>query len=267
MNLIVFAGTSEGRQLYEFCAGHGIEAVFCVATDYGREVLPAGNDKLCKLKIRVGRMERGDMEEFFRREKPCLIIDATHPYAARATENIRAAARRYARSAGIDGEVYCRVRRETEAVREETGAEYFADMAQAAARLDETEGRILVTTGSREMDVLCKLKNYAERVYVRILPNPEILRAFLDRGFLPDHMICMQGPFTEETNLALLRQFGIRCLLTKRSGAAGGYAEKCRAAQAAGVSLFVVLPPGEDAAGCSVEEAQERILRCLRERT
>ena len=38
-DVIVFAGTSEGRQLYGFCADKGIDALFCVATDYGREVL------------------------------------------------------------------------------------------------------------------------------------------------------------------------------------------------------------------------------------
>ena len=40
---IIFAGTSEGRLLYEFCEQHQIGAVFCVATEYGKEML-------CKLR-------------------------------------------------------------------------------------------------------------------------------------------------------------------------------------------------------------------------
>ena len=293
-DLIVFAGTSEGRLLYDFCAEHKMAALFCVATDYGRETLETRNvercraaetwnvepdrasgtrnDKLCKLEhrpeIRTGRLDREEMAALFRREQPRLVIDATHPYAVLATENIRAAALRYAKEAGSGEDVYCRVRRETgAAAAEERGAERFADMARAVAYLNGTRGNVLVTTGSKDVDELCKLKDYAGRAYVRILPHPEILRCFLDRGFAPAHMLCMQGPFTEETNLALLRQYDIRYLLTKRSGAAGGYPEKCRAAQVAGVKLLVVLPPDEDGEGCSVEEARELIRRRLRVRT
>lgn len=287
MDLIVFAGTSEGRRLYDFCAERRIDALFCVATDYGRETLcapsgvssagsSAGGDaepsdhqhmrELCKPKIRVGRMEAKDMETLFRTENPRLVIDATHPYAVQATENIQAAVERYVRAEGAEKQLYCRVRRETrerEEASAESSVERFADMAQAIDYLNGTRGNVLVATGSREMDTLCKLDAYAERAYVRILPNPDILQAFLDRGFPPGHMICMQGPFTEELNLALMRQCGIRYLLTKQSGAAGGYPEKRRAAQEAGVKLLVLQPPREDAAGCSVEEAQEMILERL----
>ena len=40
---IIFAGTSEGRMLYECCEQHQIGAVFCVATEYGKKML-------CKLR-------------------------------------------------------------------------------------------------------------------------------------------------------------------------------------------------------------------------
>ena len=37
---LIFAGTSEGRELAAFLAGQKIPAAVCVATEYGEEILP-----------------------------------------------------------------------------------------------------------------------------------------------------------------------------------------------------------------------------------
>lgn len=37
----------------------------------------------------------------------------------------------------------------------------------------------------------------------------------------------MKGPFSEEMNYAMLRETNARILLTKESGAAGGFPENC----------------------------------------
>nr|MDE7284090.1 precorrin-6y C5,15-methyltransferase (decarboxylating) subunit CbiE [Lachnospiraceae bacterium] len=55
----------------------------------------------------------------------------------------------------------------------------------------------------------------------------------------------MQGPFTEEMNEAIIRQYEISCLVTKESGVPGGYQEKINAAKNTGVKVFVI--------GCSEE--------------
>lgn len=258
-DVIVFAGTSEGRRLYGFCADMGINALFCVATDYGREVL---DNKLCKPRMHTGRLTKEEMCALFLKEKPRLVIDATHPYAVQATEYIRGAAEHCRKIQNIDEPLYCRVLRQLQEP-EEPDSSAFADMAQAVAYLNSTEGNILVTTGSKSLNELCKLNDYEKRAYIRILPNPDILRQYLDIGFPAGHMICMQGPFTEEMNRAIMEQYNIRYLLTKQSGAAGGYPEKCRAARAAGAELVVVLPPKETE-GYSVKEAEELIIKCVK---
>ena len=45
--LLIFGGTTEGRQLAEYCAENGINADVSVATEYGASLLPAGVDILC----------------------------------------------------------------------------------------------------------------------------------------------------------------------------------------------------------------------------
>lgn len=34
-----------------------------------------------------------------------------------------------------------------------------------------------------------------ERVYLRLLPNPEMLQSAIEAGIMPSHLIGMQGPF------------------------------------------------------------------------
>lgn len=267
-DVIVFAGTSEGRQLYDFCIDRQIRALFCVATEYGKNVLidqisQMDNDKDNidpRVEIAVGRLSQEEMTALFLRENPCVVVDATHPYAVEATANIQSAVERYRQAAHIEGQVYYRVlRRLSESIREEDMV-FFPDMSQAVEYLNHTEGNILVTTGSKHVDELCKLEKYDRRVFLRILPSPDMLQACLHSGFPARHMICMQGPFTEELNTAIMRQYNIRYLLTKQSGIAGGFPEKCRAAQTVGAKLIVLTPPSE-LGGVDVAEMEQIILK------
>lgn len=266
-DVIVFAGTSEGRQLFGFCVDRQIEALFSVATEYGRDVLIDQTSQKSSVKdnidrrveIAVGRLSQEEMTALFLRENPRVVVDATHPYAVEATANIQSAVERYRQAAHIEGQVYYRVlRRLSESIGEKDMV-FFPDMSQAVEYLNHTEGNILVTTGSKQIGELCKLEEYDRRVFLRILPSPDMLRACLDSGFPASHMICMQGPFTEEMNIAVMRQYNICYLLTKQSGVAGGFPEKCRAAQAVGAKLVVLTPPGKQE-GVDVAEMEQIIL-------
>ena len=43
--------------------------------------------------MQTGRLDAAAMEETFLQEKPEMVLDATHPYAAEVTVNIRTAVR------------------------------------------------------------------------------------------------------------------------------------------------------------------------------
>ena len=43
------------------------------------------------LTVQTGRLDSAAMEETFLQEKPEMVLDATHPYAAEVTVNIRTA--------------------------------------------------------------------------------------------------------------------------------------------------------------------------------
>ena len=73
--------------------------------------------------------------------------------------------------------------------------------------LEHTEGNILVTTGSKELSAFCRLSDFETRVYARILPDGEVLSGCARMGFPRKHLIAMEGPFSMELNLALLKVF------------------------------------------------------------
>ena len=79
--VIVFAGTTEGYGLCRFLGENQIPVLGCVATEYGAKSLQEGEF----LHVRAGRLTRPEMEELLKRERPQLVLDATHPYAAEVT--------------------------------------------------------------------------------------------------------------------------------------------------------------------------------------
>ncbi len=230
--LCVFAGTTEGRKLVEFLSGQPVQVTACVATEYGETLLKAADN----LTISAKRLTQEEMEQLFTAEKFDCVIDATHPYAPVVTENIAAACR----NNGIE---YLRLLRESSSVPED--AVFVNDVEGAVAYLNTTQGNILLTTGSKELSRYAEINGFEQRVYARVLPMEDSLRACLSAGLAPSHIMAMQGPFTKEMNIAVLHSVSARYLVTKLTGHAGGFAEKAAAAQETGATLVVVGRPSQ----------------------
>ena len=169
-----------------------------------------------------------------------LCIDATHPYAKHVTVSVKAACE----EAGVE---YLRLLRPP---CDMEGAVIVEDAAEAAAYLLAHEGRVLLTTGAKELPAFSGIA--PERIFPRILPTHEGLSA-CERASIPHrNIIAMQGPFSRELNEAILRQYAIRYLVTKDGGSPGGFPEKAEAAEALGVKLIVIRRPRET--GLSYEQ-------------
>jgi len=243
--VVLFGGTTEGRALSCRLADGGAAVTVCVATEYGAEE----QGEHAGVTVLTGRKTAEEMAKLLRGAGLC--VDATHPYAAEASRNIRAACA----EAGVP---YRRLLRRGSKAGE---AVFVNSAAEAAAYLRDRAGNILLTTGSKELSAFAALD--AARLYPRVLPSREGLAACEAAGVPHRNVIAMQGPFTQELNEAILRQFRIAWLVTKDGGAEGGFPEKARAAQAAGAKLIVLRRPEE--AGESFEAvaaACEEWLRC-----
>lgn len=233
-NLLLFAGTTEGRELAQFLERQGVSCHVCVATEYGEQLL---DEKTLGHQIHRGRLDQEEMEALMERENIRITVDATHPYAAAVSSNIRAACEKA-------GSRYLRLLREEAEADEHC---VFVDSVEAAVEyLKGTSGHILAATGSKELARYTALPGYRERVTARVLSTPESVAECARLGFQGKNLICMQGPFDEELNYAMLKQTGAAFLVTKESGKTGGFPQKLRAARRAGARLVVVGRPSRE---------------------
>lgn len=244
--VLIFAGTTEGRTLSEYLSENRIEHTVCVATEYGEEVLSASP----YMTIHQGRMGVSEMEKLMQTGSFAAVVDATHPYAVEVTANIREASQ----EAKLP---YLRLKRWLDA-ETEGSVFYFHSNEECVDALEKTEGNILLTTGSKELATYCNRPLVKDRLYVRILPGMESISICTELGIKGKQMIAMQGPFSTEMNEAILHQYEIACMVTKKSGRQGGYPEKIEAAKRAGIPVYVI-EPADTERGYSMEEVCEKL--------
>lgn len=243
--LLVFGGTTEARELLELLASQPVWVHLCIATPYGGQLLKLGANQTAD----VGRKSADEMAELLKAERFDAVIDATHPYAREVTQNIQEACRR------TQTPCLRLLREENKAGK--CGCIEVSSAEKAAQLLDTLPGVALVTTGSKELEAFTAVRGYQERLFVRVLPTPQVLQHCRELGFSPKQCIAMQGPFSQALNEALLHQIGAKYLITKESGWAGGFPEKAAAARSAGAQLIVIRRPQED--GYSFGELLEQL--------
>lgn len=230
--VLVFAGTTEGRELAELLADSNIKCSVCVATDYALELM---NDK--RLDVNCGRLTEEEMEVLMRDGKFDVVVDATHPYAQIVSQNVRQAADKESIS-------LIRLRRSTESAEE--GFVSFKTHEECSAWLSFQTGNILLTTGSKDLGSYAKNETIKNHLFVRVLPGEESIRLCTANGITGRQIIAMQGPFSAQMNECILREYSIDWMVTKISGHAGGFEEKVEAAKKAGVGVCAILPPSEN---------------------
>ena len=245
---LIFGGTSEGRELFSWMKERKMPVLLSVATDYGKEICTDFENDPAVLS---GRLNAEEMGQLFSVQGIHRVIDATHPFAVEVSANIREACKQ----CNIP---YIRLLRKNV---EYPGALLCHSTAEAAELLKKEPGRILLTTGSKELSTFTGVPGFTERFYVRVLPSEESLHLCHEAGLPGSHIQAMQGPFSEKWNRLLIREWKIDLLVTKASGTRGGFEEKISAAQKERIRVLVIVRPEEE--GLSFEQ----ILKMLVEET
>lgn len=231
--ILIFAGTTEGRILSEELS-RMFEVHACVATEYGKDILLQQKGNII---VHKGRLDVEEMVSLMTSQDFEMVIDTTHPYADIVTKNIKKAAE-------ISGTSYQRL------LRDSAGSKIYGknvvfveNTLEAISYLNEHDGNVLLTIGSKELSKYNSVLDFENRLYARVLPMESVVKSCNEAGFHGRQLICMQGPFTEDFNLALIEQIDAKILVTKDSGKVGGLEEKIRAANSAGIQLLVVGRP------------------------
>ena len=232
MKIVIFGGTSEGRELSNELAKAGAEVLVSVASDYGAEEQGTAEG------VTVAQGVRDEEEIYKMISGADMVVDATHPFAVIVTDNIRSAAEK----AGVER---LRLLRDESPADGEADIRYAADPRGAARIAGESGGRVLLTTGSKDLGIYAEALD-PELLYPRVLPLVSSIEACEEAGIPHRNIIAVQGPFSEELNKAVIRDYRIDVMITKDSGAAGGFPEKIRAARECRIPVIVIARPEEE---------------------
>lgn len=237
-NILIFGGTSEGRELTQLLADTGVSVCVSVATERGLKDFFVDSPLVS---FHQGALTQEEKVQFIGDFD--AVVDATHPYAQSISGHVREAA-------ALAGKPYVRVLRPLGDVQ---GCLVAPSLAEAVA-LIPAEGAVLSTTGAKELAVYQALPHFRERLVARVLDDETSLEKARGMGLPDEHILAGRGPFSQQENEDVIERFDIKTLVTKESGTAGGYPEKLAAARAHGVTVVVVARPVEKD-GMSVEEA------------
>lgn len=242
MKIAIFGGTTEGRKIIDYLGNEDINVDVFVATTQGKDVL----EKYDNVQVLVGRKEEEEIKDIFINNKYDLVVDATHPYALKVTENIT-------HVCSLLNIEYLRITRN---IYEDKAT--YNDYDEVIEFLNNHEGNVFITTGSKELSKYIKVNNYLDRLYVRVLPTVDAINECLKIGLKSSHIIAMQGPFSIDANKCVLKDYNIKYMVSKLGGSAGGYLEKEEACNSLGVKLLSI-GISNPTIGLSIDEGLKKL--------
>ena len=223
----VFSGTSDGKKIVGLLLKEGYEVTVFNGTSSSTHMY----EDHVKLKTRHKAMDENDLRRYFKENKIHVIIDATHPYAKTITNNLL----RVSEALDIP---YLRY------LRQSFELDGFETYEAIITKLKKTQGNIFISSGSNHLHEFVK-ELPMKRLYCRVLPTYSVVKKCQDMKIPIDHIIAMQGPFSEMLNYQMMKEKNIKWLVTKDSGIQGGYFEKLSAAEKLNVEVLVLKRPEE----------------------
>jgi precorrin-6A/cobalt-precorrin-6A reductase len=221
----IIGGTKNAIDICRLLASSRWPIVVSVTTGYGKQLA-----ELNGVEIIQGKLNEAEMAGWVASKNIKLIVDASHPFAAEVSENSMTVAKR----ADVP---YIRFER----LNPVFDAKYVADYAEAIDYLRGTTGNILLTTGSKNIAKFVPLG--VDRLYARVLSSSESIGQCETSGFVPSRIIGLSGVSSVGLNVALMKQFDIKYLVTKESGAEGGVSQKVEAAKIVAAHVVIIKRP------------------------
>ena len=220
--ILILGGTTEARQLASRLVADGSVCLLSLA---GRTKEPVAQP----VPTRVGGFGGADgLAAYLRNEGFGLLIDATHPYAARISDNA-------ARAATLSGVPLIALRRP--AWQHQSGDIWQAvrSVTEAVEALGTAPRRVFVALGRNELAPLEAAPQH--RYLIRSVDPVEP-----PLGVPHADYITARGPFAEADERRLLEEHAIEVIISKNSGGSAAYG-KIAAARALGVPVVMIERP------------------------
>ena len=222
-SILILGGTAEARRLAQDLADR---------QDYIVELSLAGRTRAPAeqpVPVRVGGFGGAEgLAGYLREKRIAMLIDATHPYAARISRNAAEAAR-------MAGVALVALRRP--AWQRQSGDKWFevGSIPQAVAVLGTEPRRVFLTLGRQELIPFEVAPQH--RYLVRSVDPVEPRLAVPHAIYLTE-----RGPFQEANETVLLREYKIEVIVAKNSGGPASYG-KIAAARELGIDVVLIERP------------------------
>ncbi|MCD8337111.1 MAG: precorrin-6y C5,15-methyltransferase (decarboxylating) subunit CbiE [Lachnospiraceae bacterium] len=294
-HILIFGGTAEGRQVSDYLCEKHVAHTVSVATEYGEEVLrPQPERHIHQGRLDMEQMRdflrdgqyalvvdathpyavevSKNIQEACRRENVQYLRYLRTQNERCDNESIRVKkgsgkqksldrADMWGTSQDYAEKTESACAEKTQPARENAGeiagAVYVDSAREAADYLETRQGGIFLTTGSKELYVFTETISDKNRIFARVLPSAEVVSSCRALGLEGKHICAMQGPFSADMNASMLRQAGSAFLVTKETGATGGFPEKIEAARQCQVTPVIIRRPKETGSGW--KEVKERL--------
>ena len=221
--ILVFGGTTEGRMAAKVLEESGAAYYYSTRSDTQDIQLVHGQHV-------TGAMEVPEMAAFCQEHGIRLIVDAAHPFAVNLHRNV----------IDLAGQIGVPVIRYDRIYPPHDEDLVWCKDYEEAIRQLGAHGvhRLLALTG---VNTIAKLRDYWQEYdcWFRILNRDESLAGARKAGFPADHLVY----YEKDDTASLIERLRPQAIITKESGASGGFEEKVEAARQAGVKVFVVERP------------------------
>ncbi|MDP7549396.1 MAG: cobalt-precorrin-6A reductase [Alphaproteobacteria bacterium] len=242
--LLILGGTSLAVALARAAASLGLPVIYSLA---GRTT----SISVPEAEVRVGGFGGADaLAEYLRRKDVLAVVDATHAYAARISENAWLACQAAERPL---------LRLQEPPWRETPGDhwQHVPDITAARDAAAKTTARVLISTGRQALAEFADDRRcwWLARV---IAPGADL------PALCSGQYVFARGPFDLAGELALLREHRISAVISKNAGSAATYA-KIAAARELGLPVIMIARPGAPATPLveTVAEAMLWLRDCL----
>lgn len=229
--VLVVGGTSDARAICQLLDAANVQYTVSVATPTGEAL--AGD---IQGQVRCGRLDCAEMVDWLQAHGTRWVIDASHPYAEVVSRNVLDACSqagvllsRYQRPEQLDALAHPLLN-------------YVASIEEACALIRPLGQRVLLTTGSKDL-AQWRAGLPEKTLLARVLPVPEVVQQCVSLGFGVGDIFAICAPFSAEFNAAFYRHCRADVVVTKASGAEGGYQEKVQPCLDAGIPCVVITRP------------------------
>lgn len=226
--LLILGGTTEARALAALIHGAhpNLDMITSLAGVTAKPENIAG-------KVRVGGFGGANgLAAFLKDEDINWVVDATHPFAQRITENA-------VKACTDTNTAYLRLDRAEWKIPNDTDVIFVPDAIEAASLVARTSSAALLTIGSKELAAFEGVEKV--KLVVRMIDEPST-----DLRLNNATYVIARPPFLIDDEVALMHEHAIDTVVTKASGGDATRAKIDAAAQLGARIIMLRRPPAPD---------------------